>query len=163
MTEHLPCPKCGCTSFEQNRTTSYDETVILSFSLKGEIEDERIEDQECNGEESSGPYRCDECGWELVEEDGTPITEADERRAKVQQAAKTKHAPTHIREAFQEFLEGDTELVDVDGERRGLPWFVEKLTDCTDTLPAGYCSDLDLPQGSTYGEAVAHLAKETGK
>src|SRR5260370_26678786 len=103
MTKHLSCPACGCTSFEQDRTTSYDETVILSFSLNGEIEGERIEDQEHNGEESSGAYRCEECDWELVEGDGTPITDPAEIVAKFQQAAKTKHVGSHIREAFHEF------------------------------------------------------------
>jgi hypothetical protein len=43
----------------------------------------------------------------------------------------------------------------------GLEWFVERLTGCTGILPAGYC-DLDIPQGSTYGDAIEKLTKETG-
>ena len=163
MSDRLTCPVCGSTTFQQDRTTSYDENVRFSSSLNGEIEDERIEDQEHNGEESTGAYRCAECDWELVKGDGTPITEPDEIVAKFHQDRRTQHAPTHIREAFQEFIEGDTDTVDVDGVEVGLGCFVEKLTDCTDILPAGYCSDLDLPQGSTYRDALQHLAKEAGK
>jgi len=163
MTKHLACPACGCTSFEQDRTTTYDEAVIVSFSPNGDVEDERIEDQEHSGEESAGAYRCEECGWQVVDENGDPIHDPAEIVAKFEQAAKSKHAGTHVREAFQEFIESDTDSVDVDGEQVGLEWFVKKLADCGDILPAGYCSDLDLPQGSTYGDAVAHLAKEASK
>jgi len=163
MTKLLACPTCGCTSFEQDRTTSYDETTLSSFSLKGEIVVESIEDQECSGEESSGAYRCEECGWELIDENGQPITDAAEIVAKFEQAAHNKHVGTHVREAFQDFLGSEPDAVEVDGEEVGLDWFVARLTGCTDILPAGYCSDLDLPQGSTYGDAVAHLVKRGGK
>ncbi len=163
MTKHLSCPACGCTSFEQDRTTTYDESVIVSFSPNGEIEDERIEDQEHNGEESSGAYRCEECGWQLVDENGDPIDDPTEIVGKFEQASKTKHASSYVRETFQEWLESDEDTVGVDDNEVGLDWFVEKLTGCPDILPAGYCSDLDLPQGSTYGNAVAYLSKRGGK
>jgi len=163
VSEHLSCPVCGRTTFYQKRTISYDEYGVVSFSGCGEIDDERIEDRERNGEGSSGAYYCSSCGWKLMDENGEPITEPDEIVAKFERDRRSKHAPTSIREAFQEFIEGDHETVDVDGEQRGLPWFVEKLTDCTDILPVGYCSDLDLQQGSTYGDAVKHLAKEASK
>ena len=163
MTEHLSCPACGSTTFEQDRTTSYDEYCIVSFSPNGEIEDERIEGQECNGDESSGAYRCEDCGWELVDENGEPIDDPAEIVARFEQAAKIKHASTHVREAFQEWLDSDEDTVGVDDKEVGLDWFVEKLTGCTDILPAGYCTDLDLPQGCTYGDAMAHMAKRGGK
>ena len=73
MTNLLKCPECGNDEFDQFRTTSYDELCVVSFSLRGEIEDERIENQECIGEESSEAYRCKSCGWELVDKDGDPI------------------------------------------------------------------------------------------
>lgn len=160
MTEYLACPACGCTSFEQDRTVVYAETRTTWLSLKGEVEDERIDDQELTDVESSGPFRCEDCGWQVVNENGDPIDDPAEIVAKFEKASRSKHVGTHVREAFQEFIEGDADAVDVDGEQVGLGWFVERLTGCTDILPAGYCSDLDLPHGSTYGDAVAHLAKE---
>lgn len=163
MTEHLACPACGCTSFEQDRITSNAETRTVWLAPTGEIEDERIEDQEMTDVESSGAYRCENCGWQVVDENGDPIDDPDEIVAHFKRASGSKHVATHVREAFQEFIEGDADAVDVDGEKVGLDWFVAKLTDCNDILPAGYCSDLDLPQGSTYGDAVAHLSKRGGK
>jgi len=163
MNQLLSCPACGCTSFEQDRTTTYDEAVIVSFSANGEIEYERIEDQEHNGDESSGAYRCEECGWQLVDENDYPIHDPAEIVAKVEQASKTKHASSHVRESFQEWLDSDEDTVGVDDKEVVLDWFMDKLTGCTDILPAGYCSDLDLPQGSTYGDAVAHPSQRGGK
>lgn len=163
MTERLTCPECGCDEFDHLRLVTYDEYRIVSFSSEGDVEGESIENLESNGEDDGGPYRCKSCRWELVDEDGDSITEPDEIVAKVQQAAKIKHAPTHIREAFQDFLECDTDTVDVDGVEVGLEWFVERLTGCTGILPAGYCSDLDIPQGSTYGDAIEKLAEEASK
>ena len=115
------------------------------------------------GKSLPGAYRCEACGWELVDENGEPIDDPAEVVAKFEQALKTKHVGTHVREAFQDFLGSETDAVEVDGEEVGLGWFVARLTGCTDILPAGYCSDLDLPQGSTYGDAVAHLVKRGDK
>ena len=163
MTQLLACPAYGSTTFEQERTTLYEEYCTVSFSSDGEIDDERIEEMESKGVESSGAYRCETCGWELVDEDGEPIDDPAEIVAKFEQAAHIKHVGTHVRETFQEWLDGDEDTVGVDDKEVGLDWFVEKLTGCADILPAGYCSDLDLPHGSTYGDAVAHLAKRGGK
>ena len=91
MTKYLSCPACGGTTFEQDRINNYDETYIVSFSPNGEIEDERMEDQEHNGEESSGAYRCEECGWQLVDENGEPIDDPGEIVAKFEQASRTSH------------------------------------------------------------------------
>ena len=159
MSERLICPECGNDTFEQERTMLYDETCIVSFDLSGQVVDETIENSDCGGEDCAGAYQCKVCGWEIVDENDEPITDPDEIVALFDRASKQKHAASDLRETFQEFLEGDHDRVDVNGEQRGLPWFVEKLADCTDILPAGYCSQLDLPQGSTYGDAVAHLAK----
>ncbi len=160
MSNKLSCPACGVTSFYQKRTISYDEYGVVSISLCGEIEDKGFEKRERNDDESSGAYYCMSCGWELVDENGEPITDPDEIVAKFEQAAKT---PAHIREAFQDFLDGDEDTVDVDDEQRGLPWFVETLNDCIDILPINYCFDLGLPHSSTYGDAVKHLAKAGSK
>jgi len=163
MTNRLTCPECGNDEFTQQRSMIYDESVVAQFNLQGEVDDEVIEGSECSGEDSAQAYECKQCGWELVDQDGDPITEPDEIVAKFEQAVKTKHAPTHIREAFQDFLECDSDTVDVDGVEVGLKWFVERLTGSTGILPAGYCSDLDIPQGSTYGDAIEKLAKEASK
>jgi len=160
MSNKLSCPVCGGTTFYQKRKISYDEFGVVSFSLCGEIEDEGFEDRERNEDEPLGAYHCTFGCWELVDENGEPITEPDEIVAKFEQAAKT---PAHIREAFQVFLDGNDDTVDVDGEQRGLAWFVERLTDCPDILPHDYRIDLGLPKRSTYGDAVKHLAKEAGK
>lgn len=163
MTNRLTCPECRSDEFKQQRSMISEESVIAKFDSSGEVDDEFIEDSECCGEESSQAYECKYCGWRLVDEDGDPITEPDEIVARFEQAAKIKYAPTHIREAFQDFLECDTDTVDVDGVEVGLEWFVERLTGCTGILPAGYCSDLDIPQGSTYGDAIEKLMKEASK
>jgi len=85
MNKHLACPACGCTRFTQDRTTSYDEIVMACFSPNGEVKDEQIEEQECSGEEASDPYRCRDCGWEFVDENGEPISEPKEVVAKFEQ------------------------------------------------------------------------------
>lgn len=55
----------------------FDESVIAKFNSIGEVDDEYIEDSECSGEESAGPYRC-RCGWLLIDENQNPITEPDD-------------------------------------------------------------------------------------
>lgn len=163
MTAHLLCPVCGTNEFTQVRTMTYDEQYVVTFNHNGEVDDDTLEETECSGEDSAGPYCCKFCSWELSDEDGNPITEPDEIVAKFKQAAKSKYAPTYVRDAFQDFLECDTDTVDMDGVEVGLEWFVERLTDCTEILPAGYCSDLDIPQGSSYGDAIEKLTKEASK
>lgn len=160
MTERLICPKCKHDCFEQERSLIYAETCTIQFDLNGEVEEEIIESSEFSGEDFVGPFVCKACGWELVDDDGDPITDPDEIAVKLNQAPKVKYASTDIREAFQSWLECDADTLELDDEEVGLNWFVERLTGCTDILPAGYCSDLDLPQGSTYGDAMAHLVRE---
>jgi hypothetical protein len=55
----------------------FDESVIVKFNAKGEVDDEYLEDSQCSGEDSAGPYRC-RCGWQLIDEDRNPITEPDD-------------------------------------------------------------------------------------
>lgn len=148
MSKRLTCPECGSDEFKQQRSMIYEESVIAKFNSRGEVDDEFIEDSECSGEDSAQAYECKRCGWELVDEDGEPITEPDEIVVRFEQAAKIKC---------------DTDTVDVDGVEVSLEWFVERLTGCTGILPAGYCSDLDIPQGSTYGDAIEKLMKEASK
>jgi hypothetical protein len=71
-------------------------------------------------------------------------------------ASQGGHAPGILRGAFDDMAElGDV----VDGTLYdGAPLTVERLTgllwDCTDTMPRVQCSLLDMPQGSTYSQAV---------
>jgi hypothetical protein len=66
------------------------------------------------------------------------------------------HAPGILRGAFDDMAElGDV----VDGTLYdGAPLTAERLSrllwDCTDTMPRVQCSLLDMPEGSTYAQAV---------
>ena len=77
MTNRLRCPECGCDEFIQDRSVIFDESVIVKYNSKGEVDDEYVEDSECGGEDSAGPYRC-RCGWQLIDEDQNPIIEPDD-------------------------------------------------------------------------------------
>jgi hypothetical protein len=72
------------------------------------------------------------------------------------------HAPGHLRDAFLEWLDTgeSTHTVVVLGEHRSLNWLCGQLWNCTDVLPGSECDLLDLPQGSTYAQAVQKVAAE---
>ena len=81
------------------------------------------------------------------------------------------HAPGHLRQAFEEYVEtraSESEplsLDDVIGVRGGtanLRWLIGQLCNGTDVLPAPYCEQPDIPQGSTHAQAVRHLKDEIG-
>jgi hypothetical protein len=66
------------------------------------------------------------------------------------------HAPSLLRETFQDWLDEwllEDELSD-DDRRDFKEDYLPSLSGCTDILPCHYCECLDLPHGSTYGEAV---------
>lgn len=92
MTNRLTCPECGNQEFDQERSMIYDEIAVVKFAPNGEIEEEVIESSDCCGEDSAATYQCKQCGWELVDEDGEPITNADEIVAAFEQARKA-HQP----------------------------------------------------------------------
>ena len=58
-----------------------------------------------------------------------------------------RSAPAHLRNAFIDVIEDDT---------RGdaACQLAEQLLECTDPLPVEYCEMLDLPAGSTFGQAA---------
>jgi hypothetical protein len=62
------------------------------------------------------------------------------------------HAPRHLREAFAEWIH-----VGMDQERP-IPWLLGQLRRCSDIMDPSLCEDLDMPTGSTYGQAVQQLA-----
>ena len=74
------------------------------------------------------------------------------------------HTPSHLREAFQEYLDSDTPTssfrVEHDGEQKSIDWLLGQLWKCTDILPGGYCDQLDLPHGSTYAQAVRRMKEK---
>ena len=76
-------------------------------------------------------------------------------------ASRGGHAPGHLRDAFIEWLcsseRGDT--TEVGGERRPLRWLIGQLWNCSDVMPSEYCEELELPQGSTYAQAVRSISK----
>lgn len=78
MNNVLACPVCGSTEFDQCRTTLFDEIVVVSFSENGELLEEQIEESEWSGEENQGPYCCKQCGLEIEDDDGEPLTEPQE-------------------------------------------------------------------------------------
>jgi hypothetical protein len=48
-----------------------------------------------------------------------------------------------------------------DGLEHDIRWLLGALWNCTDVLPAGYCQQLDIEQGSTYAQAVRALRAQT--
>lgn len=69
------------------------------------------------------------------------------------------HMPGHIRDAFLGYLEGDGEpslndVVEVGSEMWTVRRLIGKLYHCADILPSHACSQLDIPQGSTYAQVA---------
>lgn len=67
------------------------------------------------------------------------------------------HAPSHLREQFQEWLDSyePNRLKELD--IRPVASLLDALADCGDIRPAGYCDQLEIPKGSTYAEAVGDV------
>jgi hypothetical protein len=75
------------------------------------------------------------------------------------------HAPGYLRQAFLDWVEFGCvleELVAVGDDEvpRDIHWLVGRLWNCVDTLPGWACSDLDIPRGSSYAQAVRLLRGE---
>jgi hypothetical protein len=70
-----------------------------------------------------------------------------------------KHAPSHTREEFQEWLDSYEldRLADIDPGSK--PSLLDALAECGDVLPADYCDQLEIPKGSTYAQAVSELRR----
>ena len=71
--------------------------------------------------------------------------------------SQTTHAPSHLREQFQEWLDAfePNRLHGIDIQP--VASLLDALADCGDVLPADYCDQLEIPKGSTYAEAVADV------
>lgn len=79
--------------------------------------------------------------------------------------AEGGHAPGHLREAFGDWVELGMEN-DMVGEDvffdgpKPVNWLLGQLWNCTDIMPSGLCSDLDLSPGTTYAQAVRGIKSE---
>ena len=82
------------------------------------------------------------------------------------------HVGGHLRDAFHWAVDEHGEVIwwlppesPVEGEHRGeqLSWgrLLGLLWNCTDVVPADYCTDLDFPQGSNYAQLVRSLKAST--
>lgn len=81
------------------------------------------------------------------------------------------HVPGHFRDAFVCLIEGKESVSDefyADKTRAHLEamnadeqlrWLSGQLWNCTDILPGGVCSELDIRQGSTYAQAARLLRR----
>ena len=86
------------------------------------------------------------------------------------EANRGGHAPGHLREAFEDYLELENPfnqpysltkkvvVADWGKEKKvSLNWLLGQLWNCTDTLPGDCCSILDIPPGSSFAQAVRDL------
>jgi len=90
------------------------------------------------------------------------------------QPARGGHAPGHLRDAFQVWLDAwemagwdgynhpKVKTHEINGKPAGLRWLTGQLWNCTDCLPSEYCTVLDLQQGSTYAQAARKIRVEIG-
>lgn len=86
------------------------------------------------------------------------------------------HAPGHLRETLEDYLESDnplsrpynkprqhllTEKIALSGWEEGkevsLSWLLGQLWNCTDVLPADYCEILEIKHGSSFAQAVRFI------
>lgn len=67
------------------------------------------------------------------------------------------HAPSHLREEFQQWLDSyePNRLQEMD--IRPVASVLDALADCGDVLPTDYCDQLEIPKGSTYAQAVEEV------
>jgi hypothetical protein len=70
------------------------------------------------------------------------------------------HKSGNLRGLFREYLESEPEPDYKTANGQPLSWLLDQLEDCTDVLPGMYCSELNLPRGSTYSDAVEVIRGE---
>jgi hypothetical protein len=73
------------------------------------------------------------------------------------------HAPSHLREQFQEWLDSyeSDRLKELD--IRPVASMLDALSTCGDVLPADYCNQLEIPKGSTYAQAIEEVRQWDSK
>ena len=74
------------------------------------------------------------------------------------------HAPGHLREALEVYLEIEDEEamkeIFYEPEGKTLEWLLGQLWNCTDVMPYSLCDLLDLSQGSSYAQGVRRAKEE---
>jgi len=75
------------------------------------------------------------------------------------------HAPEHLRDAIIEWIEKDktSDVCTVGERKKPLIWLIGQLWNCTDMMPSYACDYLDMPQGSSYAQAVRKIRAEHKK
>lgn len=68
------------------------------------------------------------------------------------------HAPGAVRDAF---LDGVDHMFETGLTTRKLILLCRQLRECTDVLPGVTCEMLEIPAGSTYGQAADALLNRT--
>lgn len=68
------------------------------------------------------------------------------------------HASDDLRSDFRDHVD---EIAS--SEAKGNVELCKRLLGCTDILPASECDQLDLPKGSSYGDAARQLLEEAGE
>ncbi len=68
--------------------------------------------------------------------------------------ARGGHAPSHIREQFEFFVEDAYRCVGTEAHRDTLWPLTGQLWSCSDIMPKSLCEELGLTQGSTYSRGA---------
>ena len=84
--------------------------------------------------------------------------QASASRTSSYRADESGHAPGHLRDAFEHFIQFDEAIVD--DREVSVEWLLGQLCNCSDTLPGTYCDELELPRGSTYAEGVTVIREQ---
>lgn len=78
------------------------------------------------------------------------------------------HAPGHLRDGFQEYLEKLDEgsppnklIIGYWQRSVSLNWLLGQLWNCTDVMPGECCQILDMDPGSTYAQAVRKVKADS--
>jgi hypothetical protein len=69
--------------------------------------------------------------------------------------ASGRSVPASVRNAFLDVINDETQGAEACG-------LAAQLTDCTDVLPYEYCEILELPAGSTFGQAARKVQASLG-
>jgi hypothetical protein len=72
------CIKCGCGCFRQTCQITHEETHAITFYDDGQVEQRVCKDSDNYSQEGASAYRCSKCGWELRDNQGTPLLKAEE-------------------------------------------------------------------------------------
>jgi hypothetical protein len=84
-------------------------------------------------------------------------------------ASRGGHAPGHLREFLWAVLDKDEVDIESAWPRRmpkdvdPLAWICGQLHNCTDTMPADRCDDLDVSRGSSYAQGTRSILSDLSR